>query len=668
MPLPVAPFLARLRRSIPWSNTPRAWIERLSFVGMIAAAAVLVVYAGDWPPWASILASACLLVVAAVLFRRGWLKAFGPILWYDLVRTSRRARTYFVRGAYLLILFAVLAMMYWSESIGRYGPPSNSQVARFAEHFFYTFLITQFVLMVLLTPAYTAGAIADEKQKKTIQFLLVTDLRSHEIVLGKLGSRMAHLGLLLLAGLPVLGAVQFLGGVDPHLVLAGFAGTAVTLASVAGVSLLASVIARPPRAALLLAYGFILLYVMLCVLGNVVLFYLAHWSFVGSPESVFLENIIGVIETGNPIKAVGSIFLSGDPIEVSLPRALGAYSLFHGVVALASVLTASVLLRRASLREPRPPRAKRAPRRPPVGDRAMIWKEVHAERGAAGRWYILLPVILLIGGSITFLLWSWLEFASRSYGYNYNFFWLEWRGAWNGWVRVVGTIMACLTLLGVAIRAAYSIRAERDRETFDSLLTSPLSSEDILYGKWLGAILSVRWMAGLLVFVWGLGVVTGGLHFLAAPLLVLAWCVYAAAMASVGLWFSLVSRTSARAVLYTILTVVGLSVGHWLLWLPCGFVGWFLGPDWRIAFWIAMIEGGLTPPAVFGLYLPFGYDTPFNQDIPGQLLGCAFAGLVAWAIFAGLVWQATNQRFKRAGGRVDAGAIRYSNPPPHRLS
>ena len=186
-----------------------------------------------------------------MLFRRGWLKVFGPMLWYDLVRTGRRARTYLIRGAYLLILLAVLWMLYvnaWPHA-GYRGAPLNSQIARFAENFLYTFLTTQYVLMVLLTPAYTAGAIAEEKQKKTIQFILATDLRNHEIVLGKLGSRMAHLGLLLLAGLPVLSAVQFLGGVDPHLILAGFAGTAVTLASTAGVGILASVVARPSRAA-----------------------------------------------------------------------------------------------------------------------------------------------------------------------------------------------------------------------------------------------------------------------------------------------------------------------------------------------------------------------------------------------------------------------------------
>ncbi len=664
--------MTRLQRLLPWSNSPRAWTERLSFVVVIAATAVLALYIGDLPPWASILISACLLLIAAVLFRRGWLKAFGPILWYDLVRTSRRARTYFVRGTYLLILFAVLSMMYWGEWVGRYGPPpSNSEIARFASRFFYTFLITQFVLIVFLTPAYTAGAVADEKQKKTIQFLLVTDLRSHEIILGKLGSRLAHLGLLLLAGLPVLGVVQFLGGVDPHLVLAGFAGTAVTLASAAGVSLLASVIARPPRSALLLAYVFIILYVVLCAIGYGILSYLAWHSFFSADISSALESLINVIETGNPVEAARRVFVSADPIEVSLPRSLSAYSIFHGVVALASVLTASIMLRRTSLGEPRPRREKSAAQRPPVGDRAMVWKEVYAERGAASQWYILVPVILLIGGTISYLLWAvWVYSAYKNgSGYDGQSFWTQWREEWNAWVRTVGTILACLMLFGVAIRAAYSIRVERDRESFDSLLTSPLSSEEILYGKWLGSILSVRLMMGLLALVWGLGLLTGGLHILAAPLLVVAWCIYAGAMASVGLWFSLVSRSSARAVLYTILAVVGLSVGHWLIWLPCGFFLWSLGGGrGEEVFWVAMIEGGLTPPAVLGLHFPFGYDTPLDQAFPGQLVGCAFGGLVVWAIFAWTVWQATNRRFKDAGGRVDAGAIRYSNPPPHHLS
>jgi len=658
-------FLARLQRLLPWSNTPRAWVERLSLVGVVAVAGVLLAYAGALDLWQLVLAWAVLLLVAAVLFRRGWLTLFGPMLWYDLVRTGRRVRTYLIRGAYLLILLAVLWMLYlnaWPHA-GYRGAPLNSQIARFAENFLYTFLTTQYVLMVLLTPAYTAGAIAEEKQKKTIQFILATDLRSHEIVLGKLGSRMAHLGLLLLAGLPVLSAVQFLGGVDPHLILAGFAGTAVTLASTAGVGILASVVARPSRAALFLAYGAVLAYVVVCCLGLFVQSWLPRQPFyAGAATGPFsMENLIGVIEAGNPVVAVQNTFNSADPFETALLHSLGAYALFHGVVAVATTLTASVLLRRACLREPRPMSVKAAARRPPVGDRPMVWKEIYAERGPARRWFVVAPIGLLIGASMIPLVWGWYERSQWEHS------WTALRESVNIWVRIVGTVTACLTLIGVGVQAAYSIRAERDRETFDSLLTSPLRSEDILYGKWLGAILSVRWMLPWLAFIWAFGVLGCGLNVLAVPLLVLAWCVYAAAMASLGLWFSLVSRTSLRAVLYTILAAVGLAVGHWLIWLPCGCLSLWQGFPAEAGRLLLTAQGGLTPPAVLGGYFSFGYDEHIPSDLFGQFIAFGLCGLVVWGVFAWMVWQATNNRFKRDGGRMDSGAIRYRKPP-HRLS
>ena len=98
--------------------------------------------------------------------------------------------------------------------------------------------------VALLTPAYVAGAIADEKDRKTLEFLLATDLRSREIVLSKLASRLANLTLFVLTGLPILSLIQFLGGVDPNLVLAGFAVTALTMAGLGGLSILNSTTSR----------------------------------------------------------------------------------------------------------------------------------------------------------------------------------------------------------------------------------------------------------------------------------------------------------------------------------------------------------------------------------------------------------------------------------------
>ena len=101
----------------------------------------------------------------------------------------------------------------------------QQQAARMSENFFSMFMIVQLALVVLLTPAYVAGAISEEKDRKTMEFMLATDLANHEIVLSKLLSRLANMTLFLLTGLPILSVLQFLGGVDVQLMLAGFLGT-----------------------------------------------------------------------------------------------------------------------------------------------------------------------------------------------------------------------------------------------------------------------------------------------------------------------------------------------------------------------------------------------------------------------------------------------------------
>ena len=108
-----------------------------------------------------------------------------------------------------------------------------------------------------------------KKSGKHIEFVLATDLRNREIVLGKFVARLLHLTTLLLAGLPILSALQFMGGIDPNLLLAGFAGTGLTMLSIAGVSIFASTISRRTRDALLIVYLSMLAYVGLWLLCEV---------------------------------------------------------------------------------------------------------------------------------------------------------------------------------------------------------------------------------------------------------------------------------------------------------------------------------------------------------------------------------------------------------------
>src|SRR5262249_17235812 len=146
----------------------------------------------------------------------------------------------------------VLFCVYLSWDISR--EIRQRQIAALAADFFYVFMIVQFGLVVLLTPAYTAGAIAEEKETRTLQFILATDLRNRQIVLSKLVSRVLNITMLVLAGLPILSFMQFMGGVDPGLMLAGFAATGLTVLGLGGLSIFNSVITRRARDAIILTY------------------------------------------------------------------------------------------------------------------------------------------------------------------------------------------------------------------------------------------------------------------------------------------------------------------------------------------------------------------------------------------------------------------------------
>src|SRR5262249_38154294 len=172
---------------------------------------------------------------------------------YDLIRTTRRGRYALARTLYAVVLMALvlLALDSWLTSMQWGSRPNWSLLAH---GLFIVLAMAPFAAGMIVTPAYTLWALVDEKEHRTIEYLLATDLASHEIIFGKLFSRLANMFLLLLAGIPVLSLVQLLGGVDPLLLLMAAAATAILLISVASISLLCSLYAKRSASAILGIY------------------------------------------------------------------------------------------------------------------------------------------------------------------------------------------------------------------------------------------------------------------------------------------------------------------------------------------------------------------------------------------------------------------------------
>jgi len=595
-----------LRRNLAWSNSRQSWQERIGFVVLLGMAGGLWWLHARLSLVQQVLLWAVLVLALAILLRRGWVKLFGPVLFYDMVRTARRSRYFAIRLGYALLLMFMLWSVYLERGARVGGAaPRPRQLAELTESFFFTFMGVQFMMVALLTPAYAAGAIADEKERKTLPFLLATDLRNREIVFGKLVARLANLALIVLTGLPILALLQFVGGIDPDLLLSGFAVTGLTMISLAALSILSSVYARKPRDAIVLTYlagaGYLLLSLLawLQIPSSV-----AAWPLLPGHQSPTVKDVIDWFGAGNPflwLSQLGTAYGSGRSLGNQLWGLLGGYAIFHGLVALLCTAWAVVRLRAVALREAsRPVRKGLAARlwpRPRVGPRPMVWKEIHVEAGPRLHWMGRILVVLLVLASFVPAIWIIVE-NSESGGYN------PWRilhQEMNIFIRIVGTLVACLMLLGVAVRASGSVSGERDRQTLDELLTTPLGSDAILYGKWLGSVLSARWSGLWVGSLWALGVLSEGLHPLAVPLLVGAWLVFATFLASLGLWFSVISRTTTRATIWTLLTAAGLGVGHWLIWLCCGpllAVGG--GSGFRLV--MEFQAFGLTPPLTLGLF------------------------------------------------------------------
>jgi hypothetical protein len=316
---------------------------------------------------------------------------------------------------------------------------------------------------------------------------------------------------------------------------------------------------------------------------------------------------------------------------------------------------------------------------PRVINQPMIWKEVFAEPGLRFGWMGWTCMALLVMASFlppVFMYLNYLDHVGKPQPY---------MGGWsprrilsqemNGWCRGVGTLVSCLMFLAVAVRASGTVSGERDRQTLDGLLTSPLDSDNILFAKWLGSVLSVRWAWLWLLVIWTLTIATDGLLPIALPLILVCWLLYAGTFACVGLWYSMVSRTTLRATLWTLLTVVGIGGGHWLLTGMCCFMPLSImarGNDKGVEY-LAMFQAGQTPPFVLALlsFNGFEFDNPYGADEMWKLLFCSLVGVVCWGAGAAAMWRAASHRFRVLAGRQAFRPARIAPPdrrPPTPLA
>ncbi|MBX7166665.1 MAG: ABC transporter permease [Pirellulales bacterium] len=163
----------------------------------------------------------------------------GPVFSREAVTLPRRRRFFIARITYAGMLL-VLACTAWLVVTGTSVVRGVDDLARFGAILFQLLAPLQLALAVFFSALAAAGAVAQEKDRRTLVLLLLTQLNNSELVLGKWLASLLSVLALLAAALPVYALLLALGGVSWAQLGWSFA---VTLASALAAGSLGSTVA-----------------------------------------------------------------------------------------------------------------------------------------------------------------------------------------------------------------------------------------------------------------------------------------------------------------------------------------------------------------------------------------------------------------------------------------
>lgn len=635
-----------------------------------------------------ILVSTLWLLSLAVFARSATQNLFGPVFIYETVRVGRKRLTFILRTMYLFVLTFVLGMVFleWLSSIGYWWPGFQgirpNQLSQYGDLAFRYFAPVQFGVICFLTPAYVAGCIADEKERKTLEFLFATDLRNREIIFGKLAARVVTLLMYIVAGLPVLSSLMLFGGIDPEMLIGAYAATIITMLGLAALSIYYSTIMRKPRDAIVLTYLTAGAYYIVTLIAPI---YLLTFPRMYGPVILLGWEVpvdtFGIwLGAGNPIFAVVQIFGFGGTAEDVGKKYALTYAIFIIVFLGFSILRLrSIALHQSyggvAASSSRKKKQKKALDRPVCGIDPIFWKEVFVEGSGRRGWSLFLANLLLF---VLAFIWPAIIFANTHFDSEFRFQGFtsrnneEFRKSCNIWLRVSTGMLAFLMMMGAAVRGSGAVTGEKDRDTWISLIATPLSSWELLIGKWWGAVLSVRRFAWILIAIWAFCLLVGAVYpFMLIPTTAYL-VVYIAAFGWVGIFCSCTARNTLIASIRVMMAGLFLSGGFWLVLACCCFMPLSIGRGGGdVAEFIATSFLAITPPFVSG-WLPLdafdrGAMGPFHPDERRSVgpFGVV-VGFFFWIGFALTVMMMSIGAFQKQANRNTSESLpeSFSSKPP----
>ena len=416
----------------------------------------------------------------------------GPVFTREVVTAPRRMSLFISRAAYVS---ALLGLMFtaWLIMPGTQVVRNVGDLARFGATLFQILVPLQLALALFFSALLAASGVAQEKDRRTLILLLLTNLSNGELVLGKLLASMLLVLVLLGAALPLFMLLALLGGVGFEQIGRVFA---VTLSAALVSGSLGSTLAFWREKTFQTLALTLLGLVFWLAMGEAV----ATGVFGASWQGLSAEAWATVVSPWRAILAAARPVLPG---TLATAHASGAIPLFIGLtLTLAALLNGiAILLVRVwnPSREARPQRGDQA-------EAGSIWgvaydvttQGLKSDKGDAPRSVHAAP-------GKTRSVWSnpilWREMRTWAYGRKILLIRLAYLlffglataalvglvnspdAVTRGGVLLVLVPLFLLSLILLNAQSVTSLTTERDLGAIDLLLVTDLTAKEFVFGK-----------------------------------------------------------------------------------------------------------------------------------------------------------------------------------------
>ncbi len=444
------------------------------------------------------------------LLRAGktWLVTFQqglPLFRREMLVQSVRVRTYVIRAAFAVVLFMV-ALCYAAAVTGTPLIGAAVRLPGQGRVILDALVWMLFALIYVFAPATASGVITLERERQTLVLLYLTKLTAWHVIFEKYLSRLLPLLAILLLAMPLLVFAFTFGGVSPAMLGTSMWFLLITAVQVTAVAVLCSTLCQRTTQAFIVTYGVLLLLYLGPLFVDISLFGGDYYDYLLSGRARTSQNISLTANTLTsllaPPPAIPSEYALFACFPVTLylvhyePAILGttfAWSsmLTAGVPTLISaavcLLLAPFLVFYRAFEEQRFNAFQRTKR---LAERFGMWRGPHASRNdrvqktltvipghdpiawrestkGSRNWVIFL--LLLEIPALVLAVW----FARTSNG-DEGYLSAEVFGLW------------AISALLICVHTASLFTRERSQQTLDLLLTTPLTSAEIVQQKFNG--------------------------------------------------------------------------------------------------------------------------------------------------------------------------------------